>query len=379
MVKRKIAIGIGIIAFLLLLVFLIKLLPIFWGVFVDKKINVTKSGDGTVNILLMGIGGGTHEGPNLTDTIILANINPLNNTIHLVSIPRDLYINSLHSKINAAYATGQGEGNKGILLARSALASVTGVRPDYVVVVDFSGFVRLVDLLGGIDVRVQNTLDDYAYPIEGKENALCGATQDSLATLSAQIASGSATEFDLFPCRFMHLHVNQGLQHMDGSLALKFVRSRHALGAEGSDFARSKRQQLVINAIRDKVFSIGTLANPVKVIGIATILGANIHTDIPEGQYDDFIKLAQEMKKAKIYSNVIDEGDSSQNRFGLLINPPLADYNGQWVLVPRSGSADYSEIKKYIKCLFAGNICQITKNSVLVVRPTPTDVAVPTH
>lgn len=351
----------------------LKILPFLWGVFVDKQINVKKSQYGTVNILLMGIGGGVHDGPNLTDTIILASLDPQKNTVTLISIPRDLYVESLKSKINAAYSDGQDNGGKGIPYARSVINSVTGVHPDYVVVLDFSGFVKLVDLLGGIDVNVQNALDDYAYPVEGKEQDLCGYTTDSLATFSAQIATGSATEFDIFPCRFTHLHVDAGMQHMDGQLALEFVRSRHALGSEGSDFARSRRQQLVITALRNKILSLGTLANPVKVIGMINILKDNIHTDIPGDQYDDFIKLAQKMKGAKIESNVIDQDTAEKS--GLLTNPPLADFGGAWVLIPRAGNGDYSEIKQYVACLFKGDLCTITANSITDVNPktlTPT-------
>ncbi|HMS22314.1 MAG TPA: LCP family protein [Candidatus Levybacteria bacterium] len=370
-INKKIAIGVGFVILIIFLLIILKTLPIFWGVFIDKKINVKKSENGNINILLLGIGGAKHDGPDLTDTIILASINPQKNIVHLVSIPRDLYVDSLQSKINAAYANGQEKGGKGILLARSTVASITGIRPDYVFVLDFSGFIKLVDLIGGIDVPVQNTLDDYAYPEEGKENELCGVTDDGLASFSAQIATGSATEFDLFPCRFLHLHVPAGVQHMDGELALKFVRSRHALGQEGSDFARSKRQQLVINAVRDKILSLGTLANPVKLIGIVGILGDNIRTDIPEGQFDDFIKLAQKMKGAKIESTVIDEGDLGQERYGLLINPPLQEYNGQWVLAPRAGRGNYSEIKTYLSCVLKGGKCLITKDSVEIVKAPP--------
>lgn len=377
-VKKKVGIGVGIVLGFLILVFIMRTLPFFWGVFVDKKINVKKTENGAINLLLMGIGGGVHDGPNLTDTIILANINPQKNTIHLVSIPRDLYVDSLHSKINAAYATGQDKDEKGFLYAKSTVGSVTGVYPTYVVVIDFSGFVKLVDLLGGIDVNVENTLVDHAYPDEGKEKELCGVTEDGMASFSAQIATGSATDADIFPCRFVDLRVEKGLQHMNGDLALKFVRSRHAFGSEGSDFARSRRQQLVINAVRNKILSLGTLANPVKVIGIINILRDNIHTDIPEDQFDDFIKLAQKMKGAKIDSTVIEEGDASADRYGLLINPPLTDYNGQWVLAPRAGRGNYSEIKKYVSCIFNNGKCVITQTSVLTITPTPTVTSSPT-
>jgi len=362
--KKNLIWAAGIILFILALVFIIKALPFFWGVFVDKNINVTTTKEGDVNVLIMGIGGGEHEGPDLTDTIILASLHPDENRIDLISIPRDLYIESLKKKINHAYSIGQDKGDKGILLARSTVNSVTGVRPDYTVVIDFSGFVKLVDLLGGIDVNVENTLDDYAYPVEGKEQELCSVTEDGIASFSAQIATGSATEFDVFPCRFKHLHVERGQNHMDGELALKFVRSRHALGAEGTDFARSKRQQLVIDAIRNKILSLGTLANPVKVIGMISILKDNIFTDIPDSQYDDFIKLAQKMKGSKITSYVIDEGDSYQGKPGLLINPPLTEFSGQWVLIPRIGNSNFSEIKEYVGCILSGKECTITEEDI---------------
>ncbi len=355
----------------IVIIFLISHFSFFWGLLIDRRININKGSFGNVNVLILGIGGGNHEGPDLSDTIILASLQQEKNKISLISVPRDLFIKSLGSKINAAYATGQEKGNNGILLARSTVDFVTGVRPDYVVVVDFSGFIKLVNLLGGIDVNVEHTLDDYAYPVEGKEKELCGVTEDGIASFSAQIATGSATEFDAFPCRFENLHVEMGQQHMNGELALKFVRSRHAIGAEGTDFARSRRQQLVINAVRNKILSLGTLANPVKIIGMIGILKDNIHTDIPEDQFDDFIKLAQKMKQAKISSYVIDWGDAQNSRPGLLINPLLKDYNGQWVLIPRRGVSDFSEIKNYVACAATGATCLVTENSI-VENPTPT-------
>ena len=370
MVRRKKTTFILIVFVILFVVLLVRYVPILWGIFIDKRIDLTTTSEGNVNLLLMGIGGGNHDGPDLTDTIILANIQPDKKIVHLVSIPRDLYIKPLGSKINAAYADGQKKG-KGILLSKSTVGAVTGIIPDYTVVLDFSGFVKLVDVLGGIDVEVKNQLDDYAYPVEGEENELCGNTQDSLATFSAQIATGSATEADLFPCRFTHLHVEKGTQHMDGKLALPFVRSRHAAGSEGTDFARSSRQQLVIEAVRNKLLSLGTISNPLKIFSIIQLLKQNINTDIPEDKFDDFIKLAQKMKGAQITSNVIDQGNTEEERYGLLVNPPLQDYNGQWVLAPRVGSNDYSEIQSYISCLIGNNICTITATSVETASPTP--------
>ncbi len=375
MVRRKKATIIVTIIVALLVLVIARYVPIFWGIFVDKKISLTTASEGNVNLLLMGIGGGNHDGPDLTDTIIFANIQPDKKIVHLISIPRDLYIKPLGSKINAAYADGQKKG-KGILLAKSTVGAVTGITPDYTVVIDFSGFVKLVDVLGGIDVDVENKLDDFAYPDEGKENDLCGNTEDSLATFSAQIATGSATESDIFPCRFIHLHVEKGTQHMDGKLALQFVRSRHAIGEEGTDFARSSRQQLVIEAVRNKLLSLGTISNPIKIFSIIQLLRQNINTDIPEDKFDDFIKLAQKMKGAKITSNVLDTGDIGNERYGLLVNPPISsEFGYQWVLSPRTGFSDFSEIQSFVECLVSGSLCTVTQTSVEKTTPIPSPQA----
>ncbi len=155
---------------------------------------------------------------------------------------------------------------------------------------------------------------------------------------------------------------------MNGITALKFVRSRHGQGPEGSDFARSKRQEKVINAFKQKIFSAGTLLNPVRMISLVNILKENIDTDIKQDEYDDFIRLAQLMKGAKINSYVIDTGDDATGRRGLLINPPISDtYNLQWVLAPRTG--DYSEIHRYVACILQMNNCTVGVHGILT--PTP--------
>lgn len=333
----------------------------FYGLFFDKNISLKTEKNGNINVLLLGIGGGTHEGPDLTDTVIVANINPQKNTINLISVPRDLWVPDLNEKINAAYTTGNEKG-KGLLLAKATVQKVTGLQIDYVAVIDFSGFVKLVDYVGGIDVNILNTLDDYEYPIEGKENETCGHDEkelDALATASSQL--------EAFPCRYKHIHFDKGVAHMNGIAALEFVRSRHALGEEGSDFSRSQRQQLVISALKQKVLSLGIVLNPVKVLGVYSIIKDNINFDIQTGEFDDFVKLANKMKKTTIKSFVIDAGDESKNRYGLLENPPLSDkYQYAWVLIPRVGDGDFSEIKNYADCIIKEKTCEVEKSGVSV-------------
>jgi polyisoprenyl-teichoic acid--peptidoglycan teichoic acid transferase len=331
--------------------------------YVFKKDIELKESDKNVNMLLLGIGGGRHDGPLLTDTIIFASIDNEHKRVTLVSIPRDLWIPNLDAKINHAYAYGEEKKQGGgLLLAKKVVEEVVGQEIDYGFRIDFSGFEKAVDEVGGLDVLVQRTFDDYAYPLSGKENESCGLQDDEIASLSAQIATGSATELESFPCRYEHLHFDEGEIHMDGETALKYVRSRHALGPEGSDFARSKRQEKVISAFKEKIFSLGTILNPLKVNGLLNILQGSIDTDIAEDEYDDFIKLAQKMQDAKIQSAVVDFGDEEEEREGLLINPPTSEeFRYQFVLIPRRGTEDYSEIHSYVTCMIkTGQPCNIT-------------------
>ena len=337
---------------------LAKFSPFLFQLIFNHGVNLKKSDD-NINILLLGIGGGKHDGPNLTDTIIFASINQKKDKITLISIPRDLWIPDLNGKINTAYAIGE-EKRKGggLILAKTIVSKVINEPIDYAVRIDFSGFVKAVDLAGGLDINVQNSFDDYEYPITGKENDPCGHSEQelqALATASSQLAA--------FPCRYMHIHFDRGLQHMDGTRVLEFVRSRHAQGAEGTDFARSKRQEKVIKAFKDKFLSFGILLNPGKIISLYDTLSSSIDTDIKQDEFYDFIRLAQQMKNAKIESAVLDYGDKETGRPGLLVNPPTgSNYSYEWVLAPRIGNGNFSEIQKYVECEIKVGNCKISKN-----------------
>ncbi len=341
------------------------------------KSTLQQQSDKTINILLLGVGGGTHEGPDLTDTIIFAHLDPAHKKVTLVSIPRDLWIPSIGAKVNAIYTVASDkQKGSGLPSTEKTIGDILGQKINYGVKIDFSGFVKAVNIIGGLDIAVDRTFDDYQYPIEGLEASTCGMTDAQVASASAEIASNSAVVQDVFPCRYKHIHFNQGAQHMDGQTALEYVRSRHAEGPEGSDFARSKRQQKVISAFKSKLLSAGTLLNPVKVIGLINTLQGSLETDITQDQYADFIDLAEQMKGAKIVSTVIDEGDTESGRYGLLVNPPIdASTSYQWVLSPRNGAMDYTEIQQYVACQIKGQNCTVGKYGIIIPTPIPTNAS----
>lgn len=349
------------IGFLLLLI-VVKTTPLaakFSSVFLQyifTKDIVLKKDDSQVNILILGIGGGKHEGPDLTDTIIFAGIDEKQNKVSLISIPRDLWVPDLMAKINTAYAFGnEKEKGGGITLARAALSKIVGKPIQYVVVINFDGFVDAVSLVGGLDIHVDSELNDPYYPIAGEEDNACGHLQEDIESFTAT-ASAETDLWNFFPCRYERLQFSKGLIHMDGMTALKFVRSRHAEGEEGTDFARSKRQTKVITAFKEKLFSAQTLLNPIKMLSLYDSFSKNIDTDISRNEIDDFLRLTQKMKNSTVQSAVLDSGDEEKNRVGILMHPEISGlYKNQWVLIPRVGNDNFSEIQAYISCIFLKN------------------------
>lgn len=323
--------------------------------------------NGRTNVLLLGIGGGMHDGPDLTDTMILANIDWKTNKVTLISVPRDLWVPDLNvnvKKINEAYNIGD------LPLAEKTVEEVTGQPIQYGIRLDFQGFVDAINQIGGVDVNVAHTLDDYNYPISGMEDDTCGHTSNELQTFNASESASLTPDtdtFTFFPCRFKHLHFDTGLQHMDGETALEFARSRHGVGSEGSDFARSARQQLIIEAVRNKLIASAFL-NPGRLLGLYNIMRNSIDTDITQEKLGLFMDKAFVLKSAKIQTAVIDYGDYLTGRFGLLENAPVtAEYSFAATLIPRVGNGDFSEIHSYVTC-------EITKGNCTVasLSPTPT-------
>lgn len=358
---RKKALSVLLIAIFLVvgifLLWLIQYVPVLYELTFNKKIELKKSDDQRVNILILGIGGGRHEGPNLTDTIIFASIDPLTNKATLVSIPRDMWVPELSAKVNTAYSTGEAKRKGGgLVLAKAMVGKLLGQEVDYGVRVDFNGFVRAVDMVGGLDIDVERSFDDLEYPVSGKEEDTCGYTGEEFEKRATE-----SSQLEAFPCRYEYLHFDKGLQHIDGEKALKFVRSRHATGAEGTDFARSKRQEKIISAFREKIFSVGTFLNPIKVISLYDIFKDSIDSDIIQNEYDDFIKLARRMEKSQLKSVVLDIGSEQEKRNGLLINPPVTkDFRGQWVIIPRAGNGSYAEIQSFVDCEIKVGNCSVT-------------------
>ena len=333
----------------------IKWSPVFFQYFFQKEITLKKTED-RVNVLFLGIGGGKHDGPLLTDTIIYASVDPALQKVTLISIPRDLWLPDLKSKINTAYAFGQEKKKDGgLLLTKAVVEKILDQPVDYIIRIDFNGFVKAIDLVGGIDVSVEKSFEDVEYPISGKEIDDCGFEGEEFEKRAT-----SSAIFEAFPCRYEHISFEQGVDHMDGERALKFVRSRHAKGGEGTDFSRARRQEVIIEAFKEKVFSLNTLLNPGRLMNLYDVFQDSIHTNIQKPEYDDFVKLAIKMKDAQTNNVIFFYSDPYSDKQGIFINPlESRKYNNQWVLIPRAGNGNFSEVQKYVDCEIKIGNCPI--------------------
>lgn len=307
-----------------------------------------------ISILLMGYGGGGHEGGKLTDTMMVAYIQPRLKTIHLISLPRDLWMKlpivdgeaPQGWKLNAAYALGSddrsyrrkpiqytGEAGGGEL-AKFAVNQATGLKIDHFITLNFASFQRSIDVLGGIDVTVERTFDDYLYPIEGEENNTCGRSEEEMKAVEATLSAEKAEP--LFTCRYEHLHFDKGVTHMDGETALKFVRSRHS-AQDGNDFGRAARQRNVILGVKNKVLAINFIP---KALPFISTLASDLQTDISLAKMQEFINLQNELKEYTILSVALT--DQNVFKFG-------RSSTGQFILLPKTGEDNWTETHAFVQ------------------------------
>ncbi|MCA9347895.1 LCP family protein [Candidatus Saccharibacteria bacterium] len=305
-------------------------------------------GDGRINILLLGKGGAEQQdGPDLTDTIIVASIDPIANEAALLSIPRDLWVRSAvgnYTKINQvyydakhrelnSYASNQRNSSQaiesaeasGIAPMKQLVGDRMGVPIHYYAMIDFAGFKKAIDTVGGIDVDVT---EDMAV----RETMWFGYHYD--------------------------LNVQAGRQYFDGIKALAFSRSRKT-SATG-DFARSDRQRAVIVGLKDKVLSTGTLANPVKINQLMSDFEGQLSTDFSVNEMLRLYDITKNISSDKIVSLSLAD----------LVGGSMLD--GLSVQIPNAGMDDYSEIQAFVRNALRDSFLKKEDAKITILNGTET-------
>lgn len=287
----------------------------FFSIF-DSGSDIKGKSDGRTNILLLGNGGTNHPGGGLSDTMIVVSINWESKKIAMISVPRDLWVqvpNYGYTKINAAFSYGNqnpkttGGGGK---VSSDVISEVLGIPIHYYISIDFAGFEKIVDEVGGVDVMVEKDLYDPYFPADNM--------------------------IDYEPFR-----IKAGLQHMNGETALKYARSRETT----SDFDRSKRQELVLVAVKEKILSSETLSNPIKITDLFNILGDHVRTSLSVGEIKSLWNEAKGIDTQNITNKVL---DTSPN----MPLTALQDERG-YIIVPKKGIGNYTDLHKIAQNIFS--------------------------
>lgn len=251
----------------------------------NNEVSFQSYDDEITNILILG----THD--NLTDTIILASINPSKSTISLISIPRDIYLNGRKiNSINSVFGIDQ---------LKEEIYKVTGINPNKYAIIDFDSFIKMIDIIDGIDLYVKQDIYDPYFP-------------------------DTANGYEVY-------EIKAGSHHFTGEEALMYARSRKST----SDFDRSTRQHQVIQAIRVKLKKLNLISDLDKAISIFKEIASSFKTDIDVFEALYYLNHCQ---------NYAIESGNVLSTANLLYSTTSID--GEYILLPKTG--DYYEIKKQI-------------------------------
>lgn len=302
-------------------------------------------GDGRVNILLLGKGGPGETAPDLTDTILVASIDPLQNEAALLSIPRDLFVedqNGNGTKINAIYSLAKQSAayngsenedqieNAGLRAIKKTVTDVIGIPMHYHVMVNFNAFERSIDTVGGITIDVKEPLYDQSV---------------------AWLLGGNP------------LVADRGLQTFDGERALLYARSR--MGSARGDFDRTERQREILVALQQKVISVGTFSNPFRMIELLDTAGDNVRTDLNGlGELKRLYEIGQQIGADKITSVGLADPPNILVTTGYVAN--------QSVVLPLEGMFQYDEIKSYVRNTVRDPFLKREDARVLILNGTDT-------
>lgn len=277
-------------------------------------------GDGRVNLLLLGTGGEEHDNASfLTDTILLVSIDPIQKEAALLSIPRDFYVKTDYGsmKINAVYKIARnahlgknpkdttGSEEAGFRAVEEIVQTSMGVPIHYHAMVDFVGFKKAIDTVGGITINVKDPVYEAMW-IDGRNYTL---------------------------------NVKKGQESFDGFRALAYARSRHT--SPRGDFDRSERQREMLIALKDKILSRSTLANPLKLNQLLSDFGDHVRTNLNPSEMLRLREIGSEISGDKIQSIS-------------LVDPPnvlvgSANIGGLSTQIPKAGINNYKDIHNFVR------------------------------
>ena len=256
--------------------------------------------DDRMNVLVVGVDAAPGRSSVLTDTMMVVSFDPVGKTASMVSLPRDLVNvplgngNEFGPKINSLMSYADRHRKEfpkgGLQTLQDAVGALLGIPIHYHATMEFEGFIRMVDAVGGVDIDVKRAIDDPGY--------------------------------DGFGAGQRGWSITEGRHHLDGANALAYARSRKSAGE--SDFTRAGRQQQIIMALKDSATDGGSVFW--KLPGLLTAVGDSIRTDLPVDRLPQLAAAIDEMGKGGITRAVIRHPlvRSVDTRYGSSLQPDVA-------------------------------------------------------
>ena len=304
---------------------------------------LTGEGNGRVNILMVGKAGTGRpdNSPDLTDSLMIVSLDPINKNLKLLSIPRDLWVepdNLWSMKINEVYARTKWQAldknpddeNAAEVAGLNALSDKVeeymGIPINYYGLMDFTVLEEVVNTLGGVTVTLQ---EDY---------------YDGMMIIGGQ-----------------PLYLEAGPHELDGGVALAYARSRHGSAVKG-DFSRGENQQAVLLAIKDKAISIGTFANPMKISGLLDAFGDRVRTNLSTDDMMKVYNLIKDISSENIKNYTLADDEEAVVATG--------NVNGQSVVYPKAGTDNYDEVRSFVRNKLKDGFITKENPSIIVLNGT---------
>jgi len=273
--------------------------------------SLRKKNNEPINFMILGISGPGYIAPNLTDSILVLNIDFKTNNSTLISIPRDLYVKipntQNYTKINALYTLNE---NKPELIQKK-LEEITGLKINYYVIINLKAVEDITNAIGGININVPENVYDPLFP-------------------------GANNKYEPFS-------ISKGWQTLNGATVLKYIRTRHS---KYGDFDRMKRQQQIIEALKNKLNSLSLIWDIKKYYAIFETVNKNIQTNLDTFQIIEFLNSAKKLSFGNTKKIIIDAiGENSLIKEQII----KINNNSMFALVPKRGLENYEDIKNFIK------------------------------
>ena len=253
-----------------------------------------------INVLLIGVDSTKQRNESLTDTMMVVSLDPVGHSISMVSLPRDLvsvplgdgnvYGPKLNSLLSYAERNPETFPKGGIRTLEAAVGALLGIQIQYYARIDFSGFIDMVDAVGGVDITVKKDLVDPTY--------------------------------DGFGLGQRGFSIAKGTHHLTGAEALAYARIRKPLGE--SDFTRAARQQQILVALKEGATDSGG-GLLWELPRLLDAVGKTIKTDLPPELLPDLAAVVDEMKSKGVTKAVINHPlvSSKTTRYGSSLVPDL--------------------------------------------------------